>query len=396
MNNQFDETENGGPLNDAADVPRIPNVFGQAPPPVTVKASPLENGAAVYAPMAPETAGTDDKPKTQLNLDLYLTNTGESNVTLSGFQMAYVPPPVVLVALTTVAQLIDNNLLLGSPTIAPGDVRKLIVPASQLPYPAPRAIFISLSFEGFPGALETTFPLVPHVNCVPGGAYRFPFRASDLADGEYWSGGIPRLVDGAPSHHRAFSPQRFAYDLIIRKWDPDEDRLRRTFPGSTGNENEDYLAWGKPVYAMAAGTIISCGRDIADNPNPPAKISGGGGNTIWIQHANGEVSMYAHLMQHSIPEHLCEVGYKVCENEFLGLVGNSGSSSEPHLHVQVQRGRPNSDKASGRPLPFRGIHSLPKDLYAPGGTDTRWTYVDGHGLNGFSLIWPVPSPPLVN
>jgi hypothetical protein len=295
--------------------------------------------------------------------------------------------------LTTVDQLIENDLLFGSPTIPPGATRKLIVPASQLPYPAPRAIFIALSFEGYPGALETTLPLVPHVNCIPGGAYRFPLRASDLAAGEYWAGGIPRLVNGAPSHHRDISSQRFAYDLVVKRWDPDENELSLTIPGRSFGQNENHLAWGKPVYAMAAGTIVSCGRDIPDNPNPPAKISGGGGNTIWIQHSNGEISMYAHLMQYSIPEHLCEPGYKVCENEFLGLVGNSGNSGNPHLHVQVQRGRPNSDDASGRPLLFRGIHTLPSEIYQPGETDAPWTYLDGHGLNGFSLIWPAPFPP---
>lgn len=118
---------------------------------------------------------------------------------------------------------------------------------------------------------------------------RFPFRLSDLAAGEYWSGGIPRLIEGKPSHHRNSSSQRFAYDLVVKKWDLDLNpaRLRRTVPGSSGNQNEDFLAWGKPIYAMAAGTIISCGRNVPDNPNPPAKISGGGGNVIWIRHDNG-------------------------------------------------------------------------------------------------------------
>lgn len=382
--------------NSETTLPEFIDDFGHPPPLVTLKASPLENGVAVYAPMAPETAGTDDKPKSQLNLDLYITNTGQSNVTLSGFQMAFIPPPVVLVALTTVDQLIDNNLLLGSSTIAPGDTRKLIVPASQLPYLAPRAIHIELSFEDHPAPLEVTLPLGPHVNCTPSGGYRFPFRLSDLAAGQYWSGGIPRLVDGKPSHHRNLSSQRFAYDLVVRMWDSDLDspRLRRTLPGSSGDENEDYLAWGKPVYAMAAGTIISCGRDIPDNPNPPAKISGGGGNALWIQHQNGEIALYAHLMQYSIPQHLCQSGYQVCENEFLGLVGNTGNSSEPHLHIQVQRGQPNDvAHASGRPLLFRDIHTLPKNLYQPGDTSAPWVYLDGHGLNGFSLIWPAPFPP---
>lgn len=105
--------------------------------------------------------------------------------------------------------------------------------------------------------------------------------------------------------------------------------------------------------------------------------------------------MYAHIMQFSSPEHLCEPGYQVCENEFLGLVGNSGSSSEPHLHLQVQRGEPNDlAHASGRPLLFRGIQTLPSEVFQPDDTNAPWVYLDGHGLNGFSLIWPAPFPPV--
>ena len=251
MESPINETNIAEVPKHTAELRESAGAFGHAPPPVTLKASPVENHVAVYAPMAPETAGTADKPKSQLNLDLYLTNIGPSNVTLSEFLMAFVPPPLVLLANTTVDQLVEKDLLFGSPTIAPGQTRKLILPASQLPYPAPKAIFISLSFAGYSGALKTTLPFGPHVNCAPGRAYRFPLRTSDLAAGEYWSGGIPRLVSGKPSHHRDLASQRFAYDLVVRKWDPDEERLRRTFPGSTGDRNEGYLACGKPVYAMA-------------------------------------------------------------------------------------------------------------------------------------------------
>jgi hypothetical protein len=390
---------------DAVDLPELPDSYGLAPPPVTVKASPLENGVAVYAPMAPATAGTDDKPTSQLNLDLFLTNTGQTELQLSDFLMAYIPPPLVLVANVTVNQLVANNLL-EDPTIAPGETRKLMVPAGQLPYLAPRAINIALSFEGYPGAVEMNLPLAPHVSC-PSGAYRFPFRLSDLAEGEYWCGEIPGLADGKPyPKHRRSSSQRFAYDLKVTKWDPDLGRLRITVPGSSGNTNEDYLAWGKPIYAMAAGTVLSCGRDIPDNPNPPDAITFKGGNVIWIQHNNGEVSMYGHIMQYSSPEYLCNPGYEVCENEFLGLVGNSGSSTWPHLHCHVQRGQPNDiPHASGRPLLFRGIHTLPAHVFRAGDTNAPWVYLDGHGLRAFpqipqtdftsrlSLIWPAPFPP---
>lgn len=362
--------------------------------PVSVVAEPLENGVAVFAPMAPATGGTDDQPTSQLNLDLYLTNTGQAPVQLSDFAQSYLPPPLVLTAGMSVDQLVANDLL-SDPNILPGGTRKLLVPASSLPYPAPRAIYVELSFEGYAAPVDLTLPLVPHVSCSESGGYRFPFKLSDLAAGQYWSGGIPRLVEGAPSHHRSSASQRFAYDLLVRMWDPDLNppRLRRTFPGSSGESNEDYLAWGKPIYAMAAGVVVRCGRDVPDNPRPPAKISGGGGNVVWIQHDDGMVILYAHLMHHSSPVHLCQPGYRVCDGEFLGLVGNSGTSTEAHLHVHAQRGEPNESTASGRPLLFRGIQTLPSQMFQPDDTDEPWAYLDGHGLSGSSLIWPAPFPP---
>jgi murein DD-endopeptidase MepM/ murein hydrolase activator NlpD len=57
------------------------------------------------------------------------------------------------------------------------------------------------------------------------------------------------------------------------------------------------------------------------------------GNTIIIKTANNEYLFFAHFKQHSIK---VKQGQKVNQGQLLGLCGNSGNSSEPHLHFHIQ------------------------------------------------------------
>ena len=57
------------------------------------------------------------------------------------------------------------------------------------------------------------------------------------------------------------------------------------------------------------------------------------GNTIIIKTANDEYLFLAHFKQHSI---MVTQGQRVKQGDLLGLCGNSGNSSEPHLHFHIQ------------------------------------------------------------
>jgi murein DD-endopeptidase MepM/ murein hydrolase activator NlpD len=67
------------------------------------------------------------------------------------------------------------------------------------------------------------------------------------------------------------------------------------------------------------------------------------GNLIIIKHAEGEYSLLAHFKQNSIR---VKIGDKVTKGQTIGLCGNSGNSSEPHLHFQVQNTPFFEDEAS--------------------------------------------------
>lgn len=75
---------------------------------------------------------------------------------------------------------------------------------------------------------------------------------------------------------------------------------------------------GTPVYATGDGLVTL------------AKYSGGYGNVIFVNHGYGFETRYAHLSRIKVTE-----GQKVTRGELIGLVGNTGVSTGPHLHYEV-------------------------------------------------------------
>lgn len=78
---------------------------------------------------------------------------------------------------------------------------------------------------------------------------------------------------------------------------------------------------GTSIFAAEAGVVIYSQMD-----------SGGYGNCIKIQHADGNVTLYGH--QSAL---IAKVGQKVAKGELIGLVGNTGRSQGNHLHFEVIR-----------------------------------------------------------
>lgn len=89
------------------------------------------------------------------------------------------------------------------------------------------------------------------------------------------------------------------------------------------HEGLDFVASiGARVYATGDGTVTHAGRNVGD----------GYGNKIVINHGFGYQTVYAHLSGFKVRE-----GQKVSRGDLIGMVGNSGLSSGPHLHYEVLR-----------------------------------------------------------
>jgi hypothetical protein len=128
------------------------------------------------------------------------------------------------------------------------------------------------------------------------------------------------------NQHHDVPNQKYAFDLLR------VDKNGKTHK-TDGKKNEDYFAFGQKVLAPADGVVTGVIRGVRDNApgsmNPYSAL----GNAVIIKHRKHEVSVLAHFKQNSIP---VEVGDKVKKGQTIGLCGNSGNSSEPHIHYHLQ------------------------------------------------------------
>jgi murein DD-endopeptidase MepM/ murein hydrolase activator NlpD len=139
----------------------------------------------------------------------------------------------------------------------------------------------------------------------------------------YWGGDRKEL-----NYHIADPSQRRAADL--EQMGPDG----KTHRGS-GTSNSDYYAYGQEIIAVAEGKVVTVVDGVPENVPGSKNPYMTTGNAVVIQHDPTLYSMYAHLQPGSVR---VKVGSAVQRGTTLGLCGNSGNSTEPHLHFQLQDG----------------------------------------------------------
>ncbi|EHJ08189.1 M23 family metallopeptidase [Staphylococcus simiae] len=133
-------------------------------------------------------------------------------------------------------------------------------------------------------------------------------------------GGNNKLLN----YHNDVLSQQYAFDLVIAKKD------KSYF--NKGETNEDYYAYGENVLAPQKGIVVDTRSTMKDNKIGETDTDHPFGNYVIIRHDENEYSLIAHFKQHSI---LVSPGEKINESTILGKCGNSGNSSEPHIHFQV-------------------------------------------------------------
>lgn len=167
-------------------------------------------------------------------------------------------------------------------------------------------------------------------------AYRLPF------DGTWTvlNGGITRNN----SHSWGVFAQRYAYDFVVT------DEEGKTHDGDE-SDLEAYYCFDRRVKAPAAGTVIATKNEHRDYPRPGGWLDPFQrdlrGNFVIIDHGN-EYSVLAHLRQGSVT---VRQGDHVAAGQVIGTCGNSGNTTEPHLHFHVQD-RPKLFFGMGLPIPF--------------------------------------------
>ena len=167
-----------------------------------------------------------------------------------------------------------------------------------------------------------------------------------------FNGGIGKGL----SHSWDIVPQRYAYDFIIM------DDNGKSFSGDSKNLNS-YFCYDKNVIAPADGVVIKVSNTHKDSRVNGEKVYCDSwdirGNFIVIKHAEKEFSLSAHLAPGSIT---VRKGNRVKQGQVIGKCGNSGNTSEPHLHFQLQNGK-SFFASAGLPISFVKINAQEKSNY---------------------------------
>ena len=263
--------------------------------------------------------------------------------------------------------------------------------------------------------LVTTLTAIGLALPLQAAQYDLPFKGQNFTDTE----------KVFTRDHAVTTSQQYGYDFGGRRYDFDNSRwtsVTTTLDVYNANPtNNKYMIYNKPVYAMRAGKVVGCWRNAPENPRP--KLSGdsdvtkpwlhsdfkaglipGGGNMLWVEHDDGTRMLYAHMIPGTISSRLCPnsdslfpapkgsnsefvyVGVEaaqqatISKGQYLGRVGNSGSSTGPHLHVHLEQA------GVGQQIVFnRGIATVPDNTKPYGGPWVR--FASNTIPAGDQLIW---------
>lgn len=208
-------------------------------------------------------------------------------------------------------------------------------------------------------------------------------------------------ADRVPSHGTSSFASSFAIDFVP------VDEGARTAPLKLASllrpePPEGFPGFGRPVLAPLEGTVLAARGDQEDHaahrglPSIAYMLTQGSrardgwralaGNHVFIS-SDGPVVVVVALCHLRLGSVTVEVGQRVQVGEEIGRCGNSGNSTEPHLHIQAMDGT-DVEHASAVPVTFRG--SLPRNGDV---VDADGTPPDGPGPHGPGPHGPAPDGP---
>ncbi|MFF1699245.1 M23 family metallopeptidase [Streptomyces sp. NPDC058257] len=171
-------------------------------------------------------------------------------------------------------------------------------------------------------------------------------------------------ADKVPSHGTHSLGQTYAIDIVA---EPEEGPKRPAFAWlwPIARRNKAFPAFGAPLLAVSDATVVhteDSQRDHLSRNSLAALVylmviesavrSLGGahrivGNHIVLDLGGGTYAMYAHVQRGSLA---VRAGDRVEAGQVMARCGNSGNSTEPHVHFQLMDG---PDLGTARGVPFR-------------------------------------------
>jgi hypothetical protein len=233
-----------------------------------------------------------------------------------------------------------------------GKVRQLILAGEGLSKGRDRALVIVIRERGVQNVtlgfnddkLVSFFKLEDAFDADPQG----PGPADDYVAKRTYAlpaSGLWYVANGGPTTkvngHVGNKQQWYAFDLDQR------DEQGKEAKGD-GKKNEDHFAFGQPVIAPADGTVVTVIDAVPDYDPGDREGYVVPGNVVIIDHGDDEFSVLAHFKKGSI---VVKQGQKVRLGQKLGQVGNSGNTSDPHIHWHLAT-KGGLSRGSGLPIRF--------------------------------------------
>jgi hypothetical protein len=210
------------------------------------------------------------------------------------------------------------------------------------------------------------------VNRRAAGAEEHPVNGADAAATEVampvtgrWKA-LNSPADKVPSHGTRAYGQTYAIDIVA---EPDSGGRPVFGWWPLVRRSEAFPAFGADVLAVADATVVRVDDGQRDHLSRTSWLAlgyfflvegivrslGGArrviGNHVILDLGDGTYALYAHLRRGSLT---VRPGDRVRTGQLLGRCGNSGNSTEPHLHFQLMDGAC-PDTAHGTPFTWRGV-----------------------------------------
>lgn len=315
-----------------------PSAAKQETAPPAPQQKPLTAPIDVTVPIAPTAFQADNK--THLVYELHIASFTRQTITLTDIDV--LSDSGASLAKLEQGDLLANVSLPGNPQATGTEKFNLGAGHIMIVY-----MWVSLNQAAVPAALEHqisvkvgTYPEPVTTKCARITVGRDLSTIAPPLRGDNW------LAANGPSnssiHRRAIIPidgrariaQRFAIDWV--RMAPDG----KTYNGDA-KDNRNYRAYGSEALAVADGVVVEVKDGIPENiPGlesraVPITLETIAGNHVVLDIGHGRYATYAHLQPGSLK---VKLGDRVKQGQVLGLVGNSGNSTEPHLHFHLSDG----------------------------------------------------------
>lgn len=166
--------------------------------------------------------------------------------------------------------------------------------------------------------------------------------SSPLRGGTFYvgQGGNHPLINYHNTHHA----QRFALDIV------ELNRAGARAATPLTSDVRQFVIFGRSVHSPCDGRVVQTVDGLVDNPPPQRDRTHASGNHVVIA-CHGVRVLLAHLQSGTVA---VADGATVADGDVVGRVGNSGNTTEPHLHIHAVRddGDAAADPTSGDPAPM--------------------------------------------